>query len=103
MKNIKVTNFCTKCTLLILIMMLTIAVPKTYAVNNTYTGPNTFFMAYKSMPLTLQTETDGEVWEMWTFAIRDLDTPIGKASLSDFELLQHVMPSTGTGLMKATI
>ena len=85
----KVAKFCSKGLVLALILALTIIVPKTYALNNnTHTGPNTFFLAW-TYPVEVDVSENGEqtiYFEFWDFAIRDTDTPIGRASLSDFEL-----------------
>jgi hypothetical protein len=85
----KVAKFCTKGLVLVLILTLTIIVPKTYANNNTQTGPNTFFLAW-TYPVEVYASENGDQQiyseEWWSFAIRDMDIPTGRASLSDLEL-----------------
>jgi hypothetical protein len=86
----KVAKFCTKGLVLVLILTLTIIVPKTYALNNnTHTGPNTFFLAW-TYPVEVYASENGDQQiyseEWWSFAIKDMDIPTGRASLSDFEL-----------------
>jgi len=79
-----------RCALLIFILVLTMIIPQTHAsINDTYTGPNTMFTAYYYTPEVFSSQAEnGKIifYEQWTFAIRDEDTPTGKANLGDFEL-----------------
>ncbi|MEM3403090.1 MAG: hypothetical protein QXJ17_00850 [Nitrososphaeria archaeon] len=80
-----------KYVLLIFLLSLTTMIPVTYGATETLTGPNTFFDTYYSVPFFLLESPDGFngrtiLYEEWAFAIRDVDTPTGKAGLKDFEL-----------------
>lgn len=77
----------------IILLLLTIVPFAEAAPPNEETGPNTIFEAWYISPMIVEVSNNFEpnpgriiYVEVWTFAIRDLDPPAGKAGLKDFEL-----------------
>ncbi|MCX8189144.1 MAG: hypothetical protein N3F64_05485 [Nitrososphaeria archaeon] len=79
-----------KTILSLIILLLTIVPLAKAAPPNGETGPNTYFYAWYYNPpevFSLESQSGRIIYgEIWGFAIRDLDPPVGKAGLSDFEL-----------------